>query len=85
MALHVTFHARFLVSIVHVTYKVEYVWSVNMGYMAVIVIYRVPQTVKTTRVTYTMEHALHVDLDGLGYIVQQVILLIISLFFSTCK
>lgn len=53
------------------------VWSVNLGYITATVIVRVPPTVKTTRVTDRMVHALHVNMDGPGCIVQQVILLIV--------
>lgn len=77
MALRVTFRAPPPVKIIHVTYKVGYVWCVNPGYMAVTVIYPVPSTVMTTRVTGRMEHALHVNLDGLEYTVKQVMMLII--------
>lgn len=41
----------------------------NMGYMVATVIYRVPKTVNTTRAIYKMDHALHVNLDGLEQIV----------------
>lgn len=50
--------------------------SVNLEYIAVTVICRVQPTVMTTHVTHRMEHALHVDLDGLDYTVIQVVLLI---------
>lgn len=65
MAVNVIFRVQSSVKVTHVTYRVENVWSVNMGYMAVTVICRVPQTVKTIRVIYRVEHALHVNLDGL--------------------
>lgn len=39
---------------------------------AVTVTLLVPPTAKTTRVTYKMENAFHVNLDGLGCIVKQV-------------
>lgn len=50
------------------------VLGVNLGCMEVTVIYRVQPTVRTVRVTHIMEHVLHVNLDGLGYTVKQVIL-----------
>lgn len=75
MARLVTLPAPWHVKITHVTYKMEHVWSVNMDYMVVIVMYHVPPTVMTTRVTDRMEHALHVDQDGLAHTVKQVILL----------
>lgn len=58
--------------IIHAIYKVENAWSVNTGCMAVTVTCRVQQTVKTTYVTYRMEHALHVSQDGPVCIVEQV-------------
>lgn len=64
MAPLVTFSAPSPVKIAHVTYKMENVWDVNRGYMAVTVIYRVLPTVKTTRVIHRMEHVIHVNLDG---------------------
>lgn len=65
MATRVIFRALSPVKIIHVTYRVDYVWSVNLEYMAVTVIYRVPSTAIRTCVTDGMEHALHVNLDGL--------------------
>lgn len=47
MALRVIFLAPSPVKVTHVTYKVEHVWSVNLGYMEVTVIYHAPPTVKT--------------------------------------
>lgn len=73
MAPLVTFSAPAPVKIVHVTYKMENVWDVNLGYMAVTVIYRVLPTVKTTRVIHRMDHVIHVNLDGQEYTVKQVI------------
>lgn len=70
----VTFSAPSPVKIGHVTYKMENVWNVNLGYMAVTVIYRVPPTVKTIRVTHGMEHVIHVNLDGQEYTVKQNVL-----------
>lgn len=80
MALPVTFLAPSPVKIAHVTYKLEHVWSVNLGCMAVTVTYLVPPIVKTTGVTERMEHVLHVNLVGLEYTVKQVILFNIKLF-----
>lgn len=40
--------------------------------MEVTVTLHVQKAVKTTRVTYKMEHAFHVSLDGLDIIVMQV-------------
>lgn len=77
MASRVIFRAPPPVKIMHATFKVGDVWSVNPRYMAVTVICHAPLTVMTTRVTIRMEHALHVNLDGLEYTVKQVILLII--------
>lgn len=74
MAPLVTFSAPSPVKIVHVTYKMENVLNVNLGYMAVTVMYRVPPTVKTIRVTHRMEHVIHVNLDGQESIVKQVII-----------
>lgn len=74
MAPLVTFSAPLPVKIVHVTYRMENVWDVNLGYMAVTAIYRVLPTVKTTRVTHRMEHVIHVNLDGQEYTVKQVII-----------
>lgn len=71
MAPRVTFPAPSLVKITHVTYKVELVWSVNLGCMAVTVICLVPPIVKTTGVTERMEHVFHVKPDGQGYTVKQ--------------
>lgn len=73
MAPLVTFSAPSPVKIVHVTYKMENVWNVNLEYLAVTVIYRVLPTVKTTRVTHGMEHVIHVNLDGQEFTVKQVI------------
>lgn len=73
MAPLVTFSAPSPVKIVHVTYKMENVWDVNLGYMAVTVIYRVLPTVKTTRAIHRMDHVIHVNLDGQEYTVKQVI------------
>lgn len=73
MAPLVTFSAPSLVKIGHVTYKMENVWDVNLGYMAVTANYRVLPTVKITRVTYRMEHVIHVNRDGQAYTVKQVI------------
>lgn len=56
MALPVTFLGLLPVKIAHATYKLELVLSVNLGCMAVTVIYRVPPIVKTTGVTERMEH-----------------------------
>lgn len=64
MAPLVTFSAPSPVKTGHVTYNMENVWDVNLGYMAVTVIYRVLPTVKTTRVIHRMEHVIHVNLDG---------------------
>lgn len=75
MVSRVTFRAPSPVKTMHATSKVGHVWSVNLGYMAVTVIYRVQPTVRTTLVTERMEHALHVNLDGLEYTVTQVKLL----------
>lgn len=69
----VTISAPSPVKIAHVKYKMENVWDVNLGYMAVTAIYRVLPTVKTTSVTHRMEHVIHVNLDGLEYTVKQVI------------
>lgn len=77
MVPRVTFCAPSPVKIIHVTYKLEHVWSVSMDYMAVTVIYRVPPTVMTVYVKERMEHALHVNQDGLENIVTQVSLTII--------
>lgn len=74
MVLRVTFPAPSPVKITHVTYKMVDVWGVNLGCMAVTVIYLVQPIVKTTGVTETMEHVLHVNQDGLEYTVKQVIL-----------
>lgn len=57
MAMRVIFRAPSAVKIARVIYKVGHVWSVNLGYMAVTVTYRVPSTVSTTYVTHVMEHA----------------------------
>lgn len=65
MAPRVTSRALSPVKITHATYKMEGVWSVNLGNMVITVIYRVPSTVMTTRVTCILEHALHVNLVGL--------------------
>lgn len=73
MAPLVTFSAPSPVKIELVTYKMENVWNVNLGYMAVTVTYRVQPTVKTTRVTDRMEHVIHVNQDGQEYTVKQVI------------
>lgn len=75
MGPHVTFCALSPVEIAHVIYKMERAWSVNLGYMVVTVIYRVPPTVKTTSVTHRMEHAFYVKKDGQEYTVKQVIML----------
>lgn len=48
--------------------------DVNLVCMAVTVTYYVLIIAKTTYVTERMEHAFHVDLDGLEYTVKQVIL-----------
>lgn len=72
MANRVTLRAPLPVKITNVTYKMEHAWTVNLGYLAVIVIHRVPSTVRTTRVTLRTEHVLHVNLDGLEYTVKQV-------------
>lgn len=56
MAPPVTFPAPSPVKIAHVTYKVEHVWSVNLGFTAVSVTYLVPLIVKTTYVTERMEN-----------------------------
>lgn len=85
MAPRVTFCAPSPVKIAHVTYKVEHVWSVNLGYMAVTVTCRVPLTVKTTHVTDRMEHALHVNLVGMEFIVKQVRLILILLMKISMK
>lgn len=77
MAPRVTFRALSPVKITHATYKMEGVWSAYLGYMALTVTYLVPPTVMTTRVTERMEHALHVNLDGLEYSVKQAIMFII--------
>lgn len=47
----VTFPVPSPVKIAHVTYKVELVWSVNLGCMAATVTCLVPPIVKTTDVT----------------------------------
>lgn len=75
MGPRVAFRAQSPVKTTYVTYRVEYVWSVNMGYMVATVINRVQTTVKSTYVSDRMEHVLHVNLDGPGCIVQQVTLL----------
>lgn len=58
----------------------------NPGHIAVTVTCRVPPTVKTTHVKCLMEHALHVNLDGLEYTVKQVIMLIVYVIkrYITC-
>lgn len=71
-----TFRAPSAAEIAYATYNVVNVLSVDIRYMAVIVIYRVPTTVKTTRVTHKMEHVIHVNLDGLDYTVKQVLMFI---------
>lgn len=43
-----------------------------MKFMVPTVIYRAPQTVNTTYVTFRKEHALTVKLDGLEFNVKQV-------------
>lgn len=74
MAPHVTFPAPSPVEITHVTFEVEHVLGVHLGCMAVTVICLVPPIVKTTFVTKRMEHVLHVNPDGQGNTVKQVIL-----------
>lgn len=56
MVPHVAFRAPLPVKITYVTYEIEHVWSVNLEYMAVTVIYRVPPTVITMHVTCRMGH-----------------------------
>lgn len=60
--------------------------SVNLEYIAVTVTCRVQPTVMTTHVKHRMEHALHVNLDGLDYSVKQVVLLIVHviMMYITC-
>lgn len=77
MAPRVIFRAPSTVKMTYVTFKMEHVWSVNLGYMDLTVTYRVQPTVMTTRATVRMEHVLHVNLDGLEYNVKQVVLIIL--------
>lgn len=79
MAHSVTFRVPSPVKIAHVTYKVEHVWSVNLGCMAVTVTCLVQSIVKKTDVTERMEHVLNVNLVGQEYTVKQVILFNIKL------
>lgn len=74
MAPHVTFPAPSPVEITHVTFEVENVLGVDLRCMVVTVTCLVPPIVKTTDVTERMEHVLHVNPDGQGYTVKQVIL-----------
>lgn len=76
MAWDVTYRAPQPVKIAYVTYKMERAWTVDLEYMAATVIYRVQSTVMTIHVTCRMVLASPVNLDGLEYIVYQVMLLI---------
>lgn len=85
MAVNVTYHAPLPAKIAHATYKVEHVWCVQMEYLAISVICRAQQTVKTPYVTYRTEHVLHVTLGGPGCIVKLVrifIMLILSSVYN---
>lgn len=57
MVAFVTYHVPPTVKTIFVTYKVDYVLSVDLGYIAVTVIYHVPRIVKTTYATIIMEPA----------------------------
>lgn len=85
MAVTVTYHVPLPAKIADATYKVEHVWSVQMEYLAISVICRAQQTVKTPYVTYRTEHVLHVTLGGPGCIVKLVrifIMLILSSVYN---
>lgn len=56
MAPHVASRAPLPVKITYVTYKMEHDCSVNLEYMAITVIYRVPPTVITMHVMQNGAH-----------------------------